>query len=115
MKTLLTTMAFCVLCSVAFAQQGFTVQRVGNGQYIVVPNGPIKTGPRSWSRFDPSNPYRVNEFDYTGRNGLGETQAQVEARQGWVAPPPAPRAVVRTYPNLTRQGQAVTIQNPFAK
>jgi hypothetical protein len=69
-----TSFAFLMLAAAAVfpiqsqAQtQTYSVQKFG-GQTILVPQGVIKSGPRSYSAFDPSNPYRTAK-DYTGRTG----------------------------------------------
>lgn len=65
MKTLL---AFFILGSAAMAQSPtYTVQKFG-GRTILVPNGVIKSGPRSYSASDPANPYRTR-VDYNGQSG----------------------------------------------
>ena len=55
-----TLLAFLILSGVGVAQssRGYVVQKYA-GQTVLVPLGPIKTGPRSYSQFDPANPYRV--------------------------------------------------------
>ena len=68
--------ASLALSGLASAQQSYEVQRFGRQTILVLLN-PVKTRPRQWSAFDPSNPYRVDTFDYRGQNGLGETQDQV--------------------------------------
>ena len=35
---------------------------------MLVPQGGIKAGPRSYSKHDPANPYR-SELDYAGKTG----------------------------------------------
>ena len=97
-----TIFAFILLSGLASAQQSYVVQRFG-GQTVLVPLNPVKTRPRQWSAFDPQNPYRVDTFDYTGKNGLGETQAKVAARPVKRYIPPRPIGGVRV------------IWNPFVK
>jgi hypothetical protein len=69
-----TLLAFLIISSAAYAQRPttYSVQRFG-GQIILVPQGIIKTGPRSYSAFDPANPYRT-QLDYSGRSGYDRAQ-----------------------------------------
>ena len=99
MKTLI---AFLALTGLASAQQSYVVQQYA-GQTVLVPLNPVKTRPRQWSIYDPQNPYRVETYDYAGRNGQGYTQAQVEARPVKRYIPPRP------------MGGVVVILNPFVR
>jgi hypothetical protein len=73
----------------------FQVVRQGGNVYLV-PQGIIKTGPRSFSMADPKNPYR---------------QQPSRIPQCPASPP----AVKRTYPNLSPTGGVTIIINPFVQ
>ena len=77
-------------------QGPFQVVNQGGNVYLI-PQGIIKMGPRSWSAFDPSNPYR-------------EQPASV------IATPTQPQPRQRVFLNLQPQsGKPVVLLNPFAK
>lgn len=97
-----TLLAFLIISSAAYAQRptSYIVQKYG-GQTILVPQGIIKTGPRSYSAFDPANPYRA-EVDYAGRSGYQRAQMN-----------PAPILSPRNYYGGPLGGGVTTIINPY--
>ena len=97
-----TLFAFFALTAFASARQpAYVVQRYA-GQIVLVPVGPIKSSQRNWSTFDPQNPYRVDTYDYTGKNGWGQSRAQVEARTVKRYIPPRPMGGVQVILNPFR-------------
>ena len=77
--------------------QGFQVVQNRYGTYLI-PQGILKTGPRSYSMADPNNPYRNTPPPSPARTYLDMSQ---------------PRQ--RVFPNMQPMGKTVVIVNPFAK
>jgi hypothetical protein len=99
-----TVLAFLLLGASAQAQT-YTVQKYG-GQTILVPQGVIKSGPRSYSKFDPANPRRTAK-DYSGKSGYQratESRLPVVNRNGNGRV--EPRGVT---------GGAIIIVNPYTR
>jgi hypothetical protein len=66
------------------------------GNVYLVPQGIIKTGPRSYSAFDPNNPYRQQPSLMPNRR-------------------PSPPTVKRTFPYVSPTGGVTVIINPFVQ
>lgn len=72
----LTAFAILLMAAPASAQSSRAGNRYTTRAIIVVPQGVVKSGPRSYSQFDPANPYRET-LDYAGRTGLERAERSV--------------------------------------
>ena len=68
LKTSLAVIVLAAIASTASAQT-YRFQTI-NGQTVLVPQGVIKSGPKSYSKSDPANPYRAGK-DHAGKSGYG--------------------------------------------